>query len=55
VHIGDIFKSKKYPNLKQIIQISHKTIPGTEKFKVILDILIKFIALSSLYFFNDDK
>lgn len=30
---GDIFRSKAFPDLKQIIQVSHKTIPGTEKFK----------------------
>ena len=28
-----MFKSKDFPDLKQIIQISHKTLPGTEKFK----------------------
>jgi len=27
-------KASKFPNLKQIIQISHKTYPGTQKFKV---------------------
>ena len=31
---GDLFKTQKYPNLKMIIQISHMSIPGTEKFKV---------------------
>ncbi len=31
---GNLFKSSKYPNLKMVIQISHKTIHGTEKFKV---------------------
>ncbi len=30
---GDIFRCQAFPNLKQIIQISHKSIPGTEKFK----------------------
>lgn len=30
---GDLFQCKKFPDLKQIVQISHKTIPGTEKFK----------------------
>jgi hypothetical protein len=34
VQYGDLLKSSRYLNLKQIIQISHKTIPGTEKFKV---------------------
>ena len=31
---GDLFKTQKYPELKMIIQISHMSIPGTEKFKV---------------------
>ncbi len=30
---GDLFKTEAFPELKQIIQISHKTISGTEKFK----------------------
>lgn len=31
---GDNLESKKYPNLRMVIQISHKSYPGTEKFKV---------------------
>lgn len=37
-------KSSKFPNLKQIIQISHKSYPGTQKFKVI-NILKKYLKL----------
>jgi len=44
---GDLFKSTKYPNLKLVIQISHKTIPGTEKFKVNSE--FKYLALFKLY------
>jgi hypothetical protein len=34
---GDYLRSSNFPNLKQVIQISHKTIPGTQKFKVFLN------------------
>ena len=34
VQYGDYLRSSNFSNLKQIIQISHKTIPGTQKFKV---------------------
>jgi len=34
---GDLIKTSKYPDLRMVIQISHKTIPGTEKFKVLLN------------------
>jgi hypothetical protein len=30
---GDTLQSKQYPKLKQVIQISHMTLPGTCKFK----------------------
>jgi hypothetical protein len=35
VQPGDYLRSSNFPDLKQVIQISHKTIPGTQKFKVI--------------------
>jgi hypothetical protein len=48
VQYGDIFKTKNYPNLKQIIQISHKTINGTEKFKHCLNYSKSYMTNLSL-------
>lgn len=45
---GDLFKSKNFPDLKQIVQISHKTIPGTEKFKHCLNYSNSFMTNLSL-------
>lgn len=45
---GDIFSSKAYPNLKQIIQISHKTIPGTNKYKHCLNYSKSYMTNLSL-------
>ncbi len=45
---GDIFKTKVYPNLKQIIQISHKSINGTEKFKHCLNYANSYMTNLSL-------
>jgi hypothetical protein len=48
VRYGDIFKSKNFPNLKQIIQISHKTLTGSEKFKNCLNYSSSFMTNLSL-------
>ncbi len=52
---GDIFKSSQFPSLKQIINISHKTIPGTEKFKHCLNYTKSFMTNISLPDINSNN
>jgi hypothetical protein len=48
VRYGDLFQPVGFPNLRQIIQISHKTIPGTEKFKHCLNYANSYMTNLSL-------
>ncbi len=52
---GDIFRPKAFPNLKQIIQISHKTLPGTEKFKHCLNYTKSYLTNLSLPELKNDN
>ena len=45
---GDLFQPVTFPNLRQIIQVSHKTIPGTEKFKHCLNYSNSYMTNLSL-------
>jgi hypothetical protein len=48
VRYGDLFQPVTFPNLRQIIQVSHKTIPGTEKFKHCLNYSNSYMTNLSL-------